>query len=186
MTDEVNYWRLCDELSVVQAALLLVGIIPSTVLEDYVETELSGQPPGYDGARNAIFRALSSGRITGRVSSDPVDARSCYVETESLRNWLSAKGMTDNFFFPEPSLSYLDPKHPRYAPKLAAAVQAWLAVDDESATKGRSPKQALTNWLEKHAADFNLVDGEGKLNETGIDEVAKVANWQPSGGAPKT
>jgi len=27
---------------------------------------------------------------------------------------------------------------------------------------------------------------EGKPNETGIEECAKVANWQEKGGAPKT
>jgi hypothetical protein len=31
-----------------------------------------------------------------------------------------------------------------------------------------------------------LVDKQGKPNGTGIEEVAKVANWQTDGGAPKT
>lgn len=57
------------------------------------------------------------------------------------------------------------------------------AVDD---LKGKSPKQALSKWLREHAAEFGLSDEEGKPNETGIEEAAKVANWQPGGGAPKT
>ncbi|CAJ0770188.1 hypothetical protein R8510_00347 [Ralstonia chuxiongensis] len=82
----------------------------------------------------------------------------------------------------EPS-DFLDPDHPRYAPKLAAAVSAWRAVDGG---KGASPKQAIAKWLREHADEFGLADASGKPNETGIEEVAKVANWQPTGGAPKT
>lgn len=78
---------------------------------------------------------------------------------------------------------YLNPDHPRYAPKLAAAVRAWQFVTEPN---GKHPKQALTKWLRDHAEEFGLVDDKGKPNETGIDEVAKVANWQPGGGAPKT
>jgi hypothetical protein len=44
----------------------------------------------------------------------------------------------------------------------------------------------LLKWLREHAADFGLSDEDGKPNETGIEEAAKVANWQPGGGAPKT
>jgi hypothetical protein len=80
---------------------------------------------------------------------------------------------------------YLDPKHPRYAPKLAAAVLAWQTTGNKALT-GKSPKQALLKWLREHAAEFDLTDEDGKPNETGIEEAAKVANWQPAGGAPKT
>jgi hypothetical protein len=92
------------------------------------------------------------------------------------------------FFFPEAGSTpdYLDPLHPRYAPKLAAAVQAWLAAERESALAGKSPKQALITWLRVHAVEFGLTDDDGKLNETGIEEAAKVANWDKKGGAPKT
>ena len=40
-------------------------------------------------------------------------------------------------------------------------------------------------WLREHAANYKLSDEEGKPNETGIEECAKVANWQDKGGAPK-
>jgi hypothetical protein len=51
---------------------------------------------------------------------------------------------------------------------------------------GKHPKGALSKWLREHAAELGLSDDDGKPNETGIEEVAKVANWQPGGGAPKT
>jgi hypothetical protein len=83
---------------------------------------------------------------------------------------------------PKAVASYLDVAHPRYAPKLAAAVSAWLAVDDP---KGTSPKKALLTWLRAHSSEFALSD-DGRPNEQGIEECAKVANWHPIGGAPKT
>ncbi|WP_152624150.1 hypothetical protein [Cupriavidus sp. IDO] len=107
------------------------------------------------------------------------------VARDDLIDWLQRRGVRSGFFFPAGTNSpdYLDPGNPRYAAKLAAAVHAWQAVTDSG---GASPKQALAKWVREHAAEFGLTDDEGKLNETGIDEVAKVANWQPGGGAPKT
>jgi hypothetical protein len=36
-------------------------------------------------------------------------------------------------------------------------------------------------WLREHAADFGLTDEDGKPNETGIEEAAKVANLISAG-----
>lgn len=107
------------------------------------------------------------------------------VSRGDLVEWLKSRNITSGFFFAETSSNpdYLDSKHPRYAPKLAAAVRAWQAVTDPC---GRHPKQALAKWLREHAAEFGMTDDEGKVNELGIDEAAKVANWRPGGGAPKT
>lgn len=62
-------------------------------------------------------------------------------------------------------------------------MRAWQAITDPGKV---SPKQALTKWLRENAAEFGLSDDEGKSNETGIEEVAKVDNWKPGGGSPKT
>ena len=107
------------------------------------------------------------------------------VNRDDLRSWLSSRGVKTGFFFPTATDApdYLDPSNPRYAPKLSAAVRAWQAVTDPN---GKHPKQALAKWLREHAAEFRLTDDEGRPNETGIEEAAKVANWQPGGGAPKT
>jgi hypothetical protein len=107
------------------------------------------------------------------------------VAVSDLVPWLEAAGIRTGFFFPTATDApdYLDPKNLRYAPKLAAAVRAWQSVTDAG---GKHPKQALAKWLREHAAEFGMTDDEGKPNETGIEEAAKVANWQPGGGAPKT
>jgi hypothetical protein len=198
--EEFDNWRLCAELSIVQAALLLAGRSPS-VDHGYVEGwEIHKRPEGYEAAKAAISNALRKGAIEGTVVpmyypdnlggvGGPIDGSLDFeesrVEVDSLRTWLAGRGLRTGFFFPAvtDAPEYMDPNNPRYARKLAAAVRAWQAVTDP---KGKAPKQALMKWLREHAAEFGLSDEEGKPNETGIEEVAKVANWQIGGGAPKT
>lgn len=198
--DRMDYWRLCDELTIVQAALLISGTDPSKS-QSYVERwDPNKRPTGYDAAKAAISNALRSGKIIGRLVpeytedingnqgppiDDSVDIYQSRIEVESLKLWLKSRGLKSGFFFPlrPKAADYLDPDNPRYAPKLAAAVSAWIAVGDVS---GKHPKQALAKWLREHAAEFDLTDDDGNPNETGIDDAAKVANWQPLGGAPRT
>jgi len=90
-------------------------------------------------------------------------------------------GKSDTLATPVPA--YLNPDHPRYAPKLAAAVAAWQAVGEP---EGMTPVQAMTKWLEARVDDFGLRNKNGKPNRTGIEECAKVANWKPEGGSANT
>jgi len=196
----LDLWRLCDELSVVQAALLIVGRDPGGVDMRVEGWASEKQPVGYLAARTAIANALLAGTLEGSVVPEldtdfngnhvghiegSLDAHQSKVDIKSLRRWLGARGLRTGFFFPEPTANteYLDPNNPRYAQKLAAAVHAWEAV---TVAGGKHPKQALIKWLREHAAEYGLSDEDGKPNETGIEEVAKVANWQPGGGAPRT
>ncbi len=201
--DGLDYWRLCDQLDIVQATLLVCGHDPSTD-QGYVEGwAFDRRPTGYEGAKAAISNALRKELIEGQFIplfehdidgnqlaqiENSIDLTASRVEVESLRSWLAGRGFHTGFFFPKATGApdYLDPDHPRYAPKLAAAVKAWLASSDESTIRGKSAKQALVKWLRENASEFGLSDDDGKPNETGIEETAKVANWQPSGGAPKT
>ncbi|MGN4956753.1 hypothetical protein ACTG16_12060 [Aeromonas sp. 23P] len=86
----------------------------------------------------------------------------------------------------EPALpGYLDPNHKRYAPKLAAAVQAWLNYQPKPRI---STKQSLSNWLTDNAVELGLT-AKGKnypLGKNSISEIAALANWDLQGGAPKT
>ena len=201
-----EFWRLCDRLSISEAADLIVGMIPGQW-----EAELEQGNEFWPGdetryrtsvraAKTAIINALIAGKIEGTLTlkgesaeevnpgsivPDQVDIARSTVDSDSLKRWLQSRGVTSGLLFPDsPSIpDYQDINHPRYAPKLAAAVRAWESVTD---TAGKSPKQALKKWLREHASEFGLTDDDGRPNETGIEEIAKVATWRASGGAPKT
>ncbi|PTS77395.1 hypothetical protein DBR07_09940 [Aeromonas sp. HMWF036] len=79
-------------------------------------------------------------------------------------------------------LAFLNPKHDRYAPKLAAAASAWHNYIEQP---GRTPKQSLLKFLTKNADNFGLVDSEGTPLKD-LQDLAAIANWKPNGGAPKT
>lgn len=201
--ENLDFWRLCDELNVIQAALLIAGEDPSSK-QSYIENwGPDKRPEGYEAAKTAIKSALLREAVVGKLIplhhsdingnegsaiEDSVDLKLSRVDVTSLRTWLGTRGLQSGFFFPTATnaANYLDSSHPRYAPKLAAAVNAWLSTDDKSMLKGKSPKQALVKWLREHAAEYRLSDEDGTPNETGIEECAKVANWQEKGGAPKT
>ena len=171
----LDYWRLCDELTVIQAALLIAGDDPSSAQEYVEQWEPAKRPLGYEAAKAAISHALRCGEIegtwirlpaesvggyvylTGEIE-DPkglIDIARSRVEVDSLRKWLSRRGRRTGFFFPktkdEPD--YLDPGNSRYAPKLAAAVRAWQAVTDPA---GKHPKQALMKWLREKRVRFRI------------------------------
>lgn len=195
--DDLDFWRLCDELTIKEAALLVAGVSPAknALVEGW---EVHQRPRGYEAARSAILNGVRGSRIKGEVvpemscdlngNEGPIDGTVSVlsrVDVESLREWLMTRGLRHGFFAPGRAdlPDYLDTQSKRYAPKLAAAVKAWQAVTDAG---NKHPKQALTKWLRENAAAFGLTDEDGKPNETGIEEIAKVANWQQSGGAPRT
>jgi hypothetical protein len=238
--ESLDYWGLCDQLNVVEAALLVVGEDPSCA--EYTEGHnVERRPNGYEAAKRAIFSCLENfiyyekeyarleaetaqlqiehgnspdmalehsdylstlksraikGTLIPKSEDDQngnhmgfiegtIDPYKSVVNVESLTQWLRLKGFTTGFFFPEPiaTMDFLDPLNTRYAPKLAAAVNAWQAVTDAGK---KSPKQALEKWLREHAAEFSLTNDEGKPVETAIEECSKVANWNAKGGATKT
>ena len=70
---------------------------------------------------------------------------------------------------------------------MAAAIEAWKAVSaNAELRRGKSVKQALNVWLRQQANEFGLTKEDGNPNEQGIEDVAKIANWDTRGGAPKT
>lgn len=238
--DELDYWRLCDELNIVQAAMLVADEAPNVA--EYVEGwDTHNRPVGYEAAKTAITHGLRNYirlekeineleaqtdqlRAENRNAPDVVIQSTEYLEglrrqsivgllvpeyehdingmpvgaiegsidlykstirVDSLKLWLERRGFRQGFFFPEPleTVDFLDPVHPRYAPKLAAAVRAWQAVTDPGK---RSPKQALDKWLREHAADYGMTNDDGQPIENAVEECSKVANWNPRGGATKT
>lgn len=116
-----------------------------------------------------------------------LDIEETLVAESDLKEWLRSRGFKSGFFFPENAENpdYLNPEHPCYAPKLAAAVSAWTEVSKQE-DSNRTVKQRLDKTLREHAAEFGLTDDEGKIIESAIDQCAQVANWNTKGGAPKS
>jgi hypothetical protein len=196
-SDPLKLWYLCKNYSLVQAALLVAGHDPAS-FEDVEQLTWEERPRGYQAAKNALVQHMKSSWGFGneiqldRRSGGGIDIHQSTVSFDQMRDWLVERGQTNGFFGREQAASagvpdYLNRHHPRYAPKLAAAVRAWEAVDDEAVARtGRSPRKLLYAWLEERATEFDLNLSNGQPNRTGIEEVAKVANWRPEGGAPKT
>ena len=200
---EFDLWRLCDQLNIIQAALLVAGHDPSSTQEFVEGWDADKRPTGYEAAKAAISRALVSQSIKGQLYEEleydmngnpagpiegSIDLKLSVVEVSDLKVWLADRGMTTGFFFPkrEDGAEFLDPDHDRYSQKLAATISAWRAMDSGGMLKGKTPKQSLEKWLRLNADRFGLCDEDGKPNEKGIEECAKVANWKHKGGAPKT
>ena len=211
-----DIWRLCEELTVKQAALLCAGFDPAsnegTNCEDWSPHQ---RPSGYEAAKHGISAALRKGKITGThvelsyrdwdgniegYLPNTTDINESHVDRDSFVQWLSSRGLYPGFFFPAAAKTpgYLDPEHPRYAPKLAAVVHVWQAMEDENLRRARSPASAMSAWLESRYKEFGLVhkqagkhkDGKaayeiGDLNGGAITQVCQVANWS-EGGAPTT
>lgn len=203
MDTEKAYWKLHDELTIHQAMCLHFGIEPydPDEAESYLWDFKSEKTiAGWDGLLTAIKAALKSKNIKGHVvlypgrspkeefQSGDIDERRSTISVMSFRLWLQRKGVASNFFSITEEATkqpYLDSGHPRYSPKLAAVVTAWMSLEGVQ-LQGVSPKQALDKFLRENAVQFGLVKSDGRPNETGIEECKKIANWQPAGGAPKT
>lgn len=135
-------------------------------------------------------------RVADLIQRRPLDTTLTRIPVAAMKDWLRQRSLAPDFFFPKQpdaeksrtaSPAYMKPDHPNYAFKLAAAVKAWIAVTgDPDAVKGKSPKKALTKWLEKNAGKCGLLLKNGDLNKQAIEEIARISNWQAAGGAPKS
>ncbi|WP_333824949.1 hypothetical protein [Pinisolibacter sp.] len=193
MTD-LDRWKHVEELNVYQISLLLAGLDPAPferISRKHIDIETEDLiAPYLISLRNAIqSKKLEAIIIWNNGDFGYYDWEKTLIDIGALKEWLLKRGLTNNFFVPGGSVgtSFMVPWGSHYAPKLAAAVAAWEAVtSDPKRLRGKSPKQALEAWLTEHAAEYELVNKDGTPNKTGISEAAKVANWQPAGGAPKT
>ncbi|WP_375703284.1 hypothetical protein [Bartonella sp. AD13SXNS] len=206
--ESLKFWRLSEKLTLLQAALLIAGLNPGKCLFfNELEPEKGDIYEGrrkipfdktahFRGAYNAIVQAGKEGQLKMKLSYNPfgyINADSSYVLVDDLKKWLSSRGLRPAFFFPEDDsaetkdqkYAFQDPTHPRYAPKLAAIVAAWEAVSE--AEGGKTVKGTLIKWLQQNADQYDLRNKKnGKLKEDVIEQLASIANWEPTGGAPKT
>jgi hypothetical protein len=196
--DKLDFWKLCEELSVVQAALIICGVTPESHqwrVEDLSEDK---RPNGYTPIRTAITHALEAGHLNAVVHAYQwdeatgeqtryIDPHGTKIAVSEIDRFLRSKNFHCPFFERDADFAQGADMAKDMPPKLAAALKSWLAVtSDPARVRGKSPKQALRQWLIEHAAEFGLLGRDGRVNETGIAEVCKVANWKPGGGATPT
>ena len=212
--DAISSWRLCDEFTIIQAALLIAGHDPSSD-QYYVENwDAEKRPGGYEGAKAGLLNAIQTGKLKAKVvyikeivqkyidegneyystisvanDLDYPDISKTVIEIQDLGKFLKDRGIRDGFFSEIDRLktTTMDASSTCYAPKLAAAIRAWTEVSSRpELLHKKSPKQALEKWLREHASEFGLTNKDGNPNEQGIEEISKVANWKPAGGATPT
>lgn len=194
-------WHLADVLSLRDAIALIAGFDPNEINLCRGDTNFEQSYPRIYTVECALQNAVQVESLQAEVhyiyydndgyynKSDEIDMVKTKVNVNDIRSWLVNRGVGTGFFFSKPidAPEYLDENHANHAPKLAAAVAAWQAVNLEpDLCSGKTVKQALRIWLRKNADRFGLTKDDGNPNEQGIEEIAKVANWVSSGGAPKT
>lgn len=196
--DKLDYWKLCTDFTIVQAALLACGVAPEEMQWNVERMTEAQCPPGYIAIRTALRNALYSGRINSSKPSftlnddgEPTkyyDLESTTISTEEIDRFLKSSGVICDFFDRPGLEGEHGPGGPSPMPfKLSAALKAWSAVaNDPVRLRGRSPKQGLEQWLVENAGDLGLLNRHGQPNRTGIEEICKVANWKPGGGATPT
>jgi hypothetical protein len=193
--DKINRWKLADELTVFQISLLIAGHDPS----EFDDEEPANWPNEVKIDTAAFIAAIKNAVKNHRIDfkeemrelygNVDTDWSTSTINIESLRNWLSNRDYQDGFFISKDNdqEKLFDKKGAFYAPKLAAAVRAWNELtSDPEAFAGKSPKKALEIWLRKHANEYGLTGKDGNPNKLGIEEICKVANWKPNGGASPT
>ncbi|HQT03353.1 MAG TPA: hypothetical protein PLU46_00035 [Thiotrichales bacterium] len=187
-------WHLHDFLDIDSASALIAGYDPSSIASERMSISEHVFFDCYQDL-NTIKKALENAIKAGTLNifSCETDFNgnefNHLIELSELKRWLVSRGFKSGFLFEGDNINqndpdYLNPNHPRYAPKLAACVSAWLAVSEP--VKGKSPKQSLEKWLRENAARYGLNKDDGNPNEQGIDECSKIANWNLKGGAIKT
>ena len=189
----LDQWIKADALNIYQIALLLERIDPSILLS----SSYHALPGKIIDKTNVYFVMMENAILLNKMPvirqvTDEFDGYNwnyTLVDLSELKFWLLSRDITGTLFdeSAKPTHSYSTPQHRHYAPKLAAAVDAWTAVTSEpKRLRGKTPKQALEIWLTENASRYGLLNKDGTPNKTGIEEVAKVANWNRNGGAPST
>ncbi len=193
--DRINRWKLAARLTVFQISLLIAGYDPS---------EFDGEDPSNWASEVKINTAAFITAIKNASKNEKLKFYANYIDiysgqeldwntsticVQSLRQWLYERNYEDRFFISkgEDKEKLFDTEYEFYAPKLAAPIRAWDEVtSDPKALSGKSPKKALDIWLRKHANEYGPTGKDGDPNKLGIEEICKVANWKPNGGASPT
>lgn len=192
--EALEFWKLNEFFTVRDISLLIIDEDPS----DYGSHDndwLGMHRKGFLPISNALKKAVEQGKIKAKIfyvenEYGVIDWHITELEVESIKDWLKSKNLKTDFFYDFDKEMEDDCTFPFshfYAPKLSAAVSAWRAVTkDTKRLHGKTPKQAIEIWLKENASSYDLIKEDGAINSSAIEEISKIANWKPEGGAAKT
>jgi hypothetical protein len=203
----LDSWRKCPYLTVDEAMNLISGVKPGTYRFDYGKE--SQMPPEAVPIYRALINDIRDFKLcvcfNGIEATDETVLNqlnvvsydeylhSCWwhqgnLLAEDLKKWLRGKGFPSAFFEIKPANTpdYLNKDLEEHSYKLAAAVEAWEHFYTHGLTNPKkSLKDNIEAWLTENANRLNLLYNK-KISKTAIEEVAKIVNWKPEGGAPKS
>jgi hypothetical protein len=128
--ENLDYWRLCDEVTIIQAALLIICVDPAKSQDYITNWTAQNRPVGYDASLAALTHAILAGRLKATIRrsareygfmDEPSEDESVSTDGEGrhilyknnpdwglttiivddLRTWLRGRGIKTGFFFPE-------------------------------------------------------------------------------------
>ncbi|MEO6299597.1 MAG: hypothetical protein ABIO62_08205 [Paracoccaceae bacterium] len=196
--DPLGVWRICEQLSIVQAGYLAMGIDPRLLTDPRTSKELKGcetleQLNTLEVIVQALALAVSASpeRFAASVKFGELppfkfgtmNVTGTTVSVPALCKWLDSRGFRPEFFFPTEKyrvLEFLDPNHVHFSDELAFAVKAWRALATSHSPK-KSPKASIRTWIE---ANLSMWDGKNPPSIEAKERIATVLNWEKSGGAP--
>jgi hypothetical protein len=106
------------------------------------------------------------------------------LKKDDVRTWLNSIGYPCDFFgTPDHNSNkindippYLDPSNPNYSTELAAAVNAWVTVNDGFGNPSATFRQRIIEALEKSNPSFDFeLNKEGKYTKE-VDRIATICN----------
>ena len=189
--DDLECWKALEQYTLKEAVLLFIGENPApgrSDLQYLKDRKLKGK---YVPAKRLFIEAIQSAELPaekvhreeGKMPEHYYESRicmeSCTVCKKDIETWLRSNEIPSEFFEESGQPGYLNPKHERYAPKLAAAVHAWLAMQDGELLRKTTPSMALEKWLGEHATEY--LKDKDVFTPTAIGECARIANWKRGG-----
>lgn len=200
-------WKQYQQLTVDEAMNLISGFEPGT--HRFCGVKESEMPPHAVPIYRALVRDFKEFKITMHISGERVDWDSicrlvhpdefynpysswwatALLQVADIKDWLRRNSFPSNFFDTDSTHrpAYLDNTlEDGFSPKLAAAVLVWehFYHEPDNILSGKTLKTQMKQWLTEKSTELGLLV-KGEPNGQGIEEIAKIANWKPEGGAPK-
>lgn len=200
-------WEQYHQLTVDEAMNLISGFEPGT--HKFCGAKESEMPPHSIPIYRALVRDFKEFKITMHISGEQVDWdnicrlvhpdefynpysawwTTALLQVADIKDWLRRNCFKSDFFDTVNTHrpTYLDSTLKEgFSPKLASAVLVWehFYQSPDNIVPGKSLKKQMEQWLTANASELNLLY-DGKPNKQGIEDIAKIANWRPEGGAPK-